>query len=100
MLPYIGEALFNEPRGRPLALVQFGASLVFASMFVYAWSGGNADGARWVLFPVVGTSLSGIAESLPETRRRAAGVLRVAGILVLLCLVIAPVAGFEFIIGG
>ncbi|WP_254767263.1 hypothetical protein [Salinilacihabitans rarus] len=100
MLSYITEVLFNEPQGRPLALFQFGVSLTLLCMFVYAWSVGDAGATRWLLFIVVGTALSGIAESLPESRRQSAGVLRFAGILVLLILVAAPFVDLEFIIGG
>ncbi|QLC33124.1 hypothetical protein EFA46_002500 [Halarchaeum sp. CBA1220] len=100
MVPYLSEVLFNEPQGRPLAPVQFGASFLFSSMFVYAWSVGEAGAARWLLFLVVGTALSGAAESLPENRRRAAGALRFAGVLALLALVVAPLAGFAVVIGG
>ena len=69
-------------------------------MFAYAWSVGNAGETRWLLFLVVGTALSGIAESLPENWRQAAGVFRLAGILVLLILVTAPFTGLKVIIGG
>mgnify|MGYP000563184570 CR=1 FL=1 len=100
MAPYISEMLFNEPQGRPLALLQFGVSLTFLCMFVYTWSVGDAGDSRWLLFLVVGTALSGIAESLPKNRRQAAGVLRFAGILVLVILVAAPFIGFNFIRPG
>jgi len=100
ILPYISEVLFKEPQGRPLALLQFGVSLTFLCMFAYTWSVGNAGDTRWLLFLVVGTALSGIAESLPENRRQAAGVFRLAGILVLLILLTAPFTGLKIIIGG
>ncbi|WP_424014444.1 hypothetical protein ACOZ35_15725 [Halorubrum xinjiangense] len=91
MVPYVSDVLFNEPQGRGVALVQFGASLIFLCLFVYVWSAGDAADARWILFLVVGSALSGIAESLPEDWRRTAGVLRAAGILVLLTLVATAV---------
>ena len=100
MISYLSEVLFNEPQGRPFALFQFGVSLTFLSMFVYTWSVGDAGEIRWLLFLIVGTVLSGVAESLPENRRQVAGVLRFAGVLVLLVLVAAPFADFEFIVGG
>lgn len=99
MPPYVDEVLFNEPQGPPIALVQFGASLAFLGLFAYAWSRGGAGAAGWLLFLVVGTTLSGIAESLPGNRRRAAGVLRLGAILVLLTLVAAPFVGFESVFG-
>ena len=100
MLPYIRGVLFNEPRGRPLALIQFGGSLVLFCMFVYFWSVGDAGESQWLLFFVVGNALSGIAESLPENRRQAAGVLRLIAILVFLTLVAALLTDFNFIIRG
>jgi hypothetical protein len=83
-----------------MALIQFGLSLTFSCMFVYAWSVGDAGETRWLLFMIVGTALSGIAESLPETQLRAVGVLRFAAVLVLLCVVAAPFLGLEFFSGG
>jgi hypothetical protein len=100
MVPYISDVLFNEPQGRPNSLVQFGASLTFLCIFVYAWSVGDAGEVLWVLFLIVGTGLSGIAESLPENRRQAAGVLRFAGILVLLLLLLSGFLRPEFLVGG
>ena len=47
---------------------------------------------------VVGTALSGIAESLPENRKQATSVLRFVAVLVLLILVVAPFASLEFIV--
>jgi len=100
MVPYISETLLNEPQGRPLALVQFGVSLTFLCMFAYTASTGSAGDARWILVLVVGTALSGTAESLPKNWRQAAGVLRFAAILAFGILVAAPFVGFRFIIGG
>jgi hypothetical protein len=100
MVPYISDVLFNEPQGRPNSLVQFGASLTFLCIFVYAWSVGDVGEVLWILFLIIGTALSGIAESLPENRRQAAGVLRFAGILVLLILLLSGFLRLEFLIGG
>ena len=100
MIPYISDVLFNEPQGRPTSLVQFGASLSFLCIFVYVWSVGDAGEVLWVLFLIVGTALSGIAESLPENRRQAAGILRFAGILVLLLLLLSGFFRLDFLIGG
>ena len=98
MVPYVSDVLFNEPQGRPSSLVQFGASFSFLCIFVYAWSVGDAGEVPWVLFFVVGTALSGIAESLPKTRRRAAGLLRLTAILVLVCLLAIMFLAPEYII--
>ncbi|AGB33838.1 hypothetical protein C488_07932 [Natrinema pellirubrum DSM 15624] len=99
MVPYISDVLFNEPQGWPSSLVQFGASFSFLCIFVYAWSVGDAGEVPWVLFFIVGTALSGIAESLPKTRRRAAGLLRLTAILVLVCFLAIMFLVPEYIIG-
>ncbi|ELZ16809.1 hypothetical protein C477_14388 [Haloterrigena salina JCM 13891] len=100
MVPYISDVLFDEPQGRPNSLIQFGLSLTFLCIFVYAWSVGDVGDVLWVLFLIVGTALSGIAESLPKNRRQAAVVLRFAGILVLLILLLSVFLRFDFLIGG
>jgi hypothetical protein len=100
MVPYISDVLFTEPQGRPTSLVQFGASLSFVCIFVYAWSVGDAGEFLWILFLITGAVLSGIAESLPENRRRAAGVLRFAGIFVLLLLLLSGLLRLDVLIGG
>ncbi|MBB6647465.1 hypothetical protein [Halobellus ruber] len=99
MVPYISDVLFNEPRGRPNSLIQFGASLSFLCIFVYVWSVGEAGEVPWVLFLIVGTALSGIAESLPKPRRWAAGLLRLTAILVLVCLLAITFLAPDYIIG-
>ena len=100
MVPYISDVLFNEPQGRPNSLVQFGLSLSFLCIFVYAWSVGEAGVVvPWVLFFIVGTALSGIAESLPKTRRRGAGLLRLTAILVLACFLAMMFLAPEYVIG-
>ncbi|QLK27513.1 hypothetical protein HYG81_07905 [Natrinema zhouii] len=100
MVPYISDVLFNEPQGHPNSLIQFGLSLTFLCIFVYGSSVGDAGEFLWVLFLIVGSALFGIAESLPENRRQAAGVLRFAGILVLLILLLSGFLRLEFLIGG
>ncbi len=100
MVPYISDVLFNEPQGRASSLVQFGLSLSFLCIFVYAWSVGEAGAVvPWVLFFVAGTALSGIAESLPKNRRRAAGLLRLTAILVFVCFLAIMVLAPEYITG-
>ncbi|WP_161569921.1 hypothetical protein [Salinigranum halophilum] len=44
-------------------------------------------------------ALSGIVESLPTDRPRAAGVLRVAATVALSCLLAAPLFAPEFVVG-
>jgi len=95
----INEVVFSKPSGRPTALVQFAGSLIFLGLYVYSWIEGNADSSNWLLIMVVGSTLAGIAESLPENRRQTAGALRLAAILVLLYLIAAVIFTPEAIIG-
>lgn len=99
MSSIVDDLVFSEPSGRGNALVMFAQALVFASLYVYIVIRGDPASARWLLFMIVGTVLSGIAESLPKDRRRAAGTLRVAAILVLVCL-LATVALIPEIVAG
>ncbi|RLM71343.1 hypothetical protein DVK05_01600 [Halorubrum sp. Atlit-8R] len=100
MVPHISDVLFNEPQGRPVSLVQFGASVFYLCLFAYAWSVGETGAVvPWLLFFVVGTALSGIAESLPKARRRAAGLLRLTAVLVLACFLAILFLAPESIIG-
>jgi preprotein translocase subunit SecG len=69
-------------------------------VFVYAWSVGEAGAVvPWVLFFIAGTALSGIAESLPRTKRRAAGLLRLTAVLVFVCFLVVMFLAPEYIIG-
>lgn len=82
----IGELLFGAPSGRLTALVMFSGSLVFLSTYVYFGVLGESA-SIYEVFLSVGFALSGIAESLPKDRRRAAGVLRIAAVLVVASLI-------------
>ncbi|WP_313691859.1 hypothetical protein [Halorarum halobium] len=95
----ISQVLFSEPSGRRQAIVMFAGTFVFSSLYAYNVVRGDASSANWLPFMIGGTALSGIAESLPEHRRRAAGILRVTAILLLLCLVVTIVVAPEFIVG-
>jgi hypothetical protein len=98
MIPFIREVLLNEPQGRPNSLVQLGSSLCLSCLFVYYWTVGSAGEVLFVLFLVVGSALSGIAESLPENRRRVAGVLRLIALLVLVSSIVFLIITPELII--
>lgn len=60
----------------------FAGALVFSGPYVYSATVGAPSSNGWLRFMIVGSAPSGIAESLPADRRRAAGVLRVTAILV------------------
>ncbi|RDZ44942.1 hypothetical protein C5B91_08645 [Haloferax sp. Atlit-10N] len=82
----VNETVFSEPSGGLFPVVQLCGALVFSGLYwQYAVVEQSLSGG-WLLFMIAGTALSGLAESLPKHRRRAAGVLRVAAILVLTCL--------------
>ena len=97
MITYISDVLFKEPQGRPESLVGLGLSLIFLCVFVYAWSVSLAGEVLWVLFIIVGTALFGIAESLPENRRHAAGVLRFMGHVVSVSLLVMIIVTPELV---
>ncbi|EMA08202.1 hypothetical protein [Haloferax denitrificans] len=82
----VDETVFSEPSGGLFPAVQLCGALVMSGLFwQYAVVEQSMSGG-WLLFMIAGTALSGIAESLPKDRRRAAGVLRLAAVLVLTCL--------------
>ncbi|MFC3960003.1 hypothetical protein [Halovivax cerinus] len=95
----IGDVVFSEPAGRPFALVQLCSALLISSLYVYYAVLGNSTVGRFVLFMIAGTALSGIAESLPKTRRRATGILRVTAILVFVCLLATISVAPEAVMG-
>ncbi|RKS81685.1 hypothetical protein BDK61_0979 [Haloarcula quadrata] len=92
----ISNTVFSEPSGPRIALIHFAGSLVFAGLYVSAWSTDGSAAATWLLAMVVGTGLAGIAEALPKHRRQLAGVLRSIATLVFFCIVVAAlvVPGF------
>lgn len=98
MYTRIREFVFSEPAGRPNALVMFSGSLVFLSIYVY-YDILRDSPSVFALVMAVGFAMSGIAESLPEERRRAAGGLRVTAVLLLLGLVALTIFTPELILG-
>ncbi|ADJ14957.1 hypothetical protein C497_14862 [Halalkalicoccus jeotgali B3] len=78
----------------------FTSALFFSILYVYNGAAGGFSSASWLLFMVVGTVLSGIAESLLAGRWRAAGLLRVIAVLVLLSMLAIVVFAPDLIVGG
>ncbi|MFC7251810.1 hypothetical protein ACFQJ5_19460 [Halomicroarcula sp. GCM10025324] len=99
MPSFIKQIIFSEPSGRPNSLVQFTASFVFLGIYLYYWAGGHGNSVSWILVMMIGSALSGIAESLPKDQQRAAGILRGTAVTVFLCLLAATVFAPEFIVG-
>jgi hypothetical protein len=96
----INEHVFREPDGRPVTLVYFGAAVAFLSMEVYYdWFLGSTSSGRSGLMLMVLFGLLGIAESLPESRRQIAGILRLTVLFLFLCLLVATVFAPGFIYG-
>ncbi|WP_277554827.1 hypothetical protein [Halobaculum limi] len=93
----IDKTVFSEPSGQPIGAIQLCAALIFSGIYGYAMFVENATLGSWLLFMIAGSALSGIAESLPKNRRQAAGVLRLTGIFVLLCLIVAVFFVPEFV---
>jgi len=80
----LDKTVFSEPSGCPVALVQLCAALSLSGVYGFYLVVGDAIPPSFLLFIIAGMALSGIAESLPKTRRRAAVFLRLLGIFVLL----------------
>jgi hypothetical protein len=94
----IRDVVFSEPSGRLHAFVMFAGSLVMLSIYIYY------DILRGVpdlnsLVMAVGFALSGLAESLPTERRRMAGGLRVAAILLLTGLLGLTIVAPDVVLG-
>ena len=82
----INEVVFSEPSGRPSSTVQFTGAVIFLGLYSYTWIEGNGNPSNWLLFMIIGSFLSGIAESLPKNRKFTAGIVRLTAITVLMCL--------------
>ncbi|RDZ35624.1 hypothetical protein C5B89_17975 [Haloferax sp. Atlit-47N] len=82
----VDDLMFNEPSGKPFGVIQLCGALIFSGFYLYAMVVENSTMGSWLLFMAAGSALSGIAESLPKSRRRTAGILRLTGIFVLMCL--------------
>jgi hypothetical protein len=82
----LDDTLFSEPSGNRIALIHFGSAVVFTLILVRSWLRDPPLTNYWLLFMIVGTALAGVAEALPIERTRAAGVLRLAGIGTLVCM--------------
>ena len=78
----IDKTLFGES-SRRLALVNLCGALLLAGQQGYYVVVEGATPFYAILFLIAGMALSGIAESLPDPRRRAAGVLRLTALVVL-----------------
>jgi hypothetical protein len=91
------DTLFSEPAGRPQTLVMGAGALVLSSFVIYGYAFGDS-GLTGSLVMAAGFALSGLAESLPADRRRAAGGLRISAIVLLLSLVAAVVLAPEYIV--
>ena len=83
----IDETVFSEP-SRGVGLVFLCGALLLAGQQAYYVIVEGATPFYASLFLIAGMALSGIAESLPKPRRRAAGVLRLTAIAVLVSLLV------------
>ena len=81
------ETVFGEP-SRGLGLVFLCGALLIAGQQAYYVILKGATPYSAVLFISAGMALSGIAESLPRSRRRASGALRLTAIAVLVSLLV------------
>ncbi|WP_135854018.1 hypothetical protein [Halorussus salinus] len=92
----IDETVFGEP-SRGVGLVFLCGALLMAGQQGYYVIVGGATPFYAGLFVIAGMALSGIAESLPEPRRRAAGVLRLTALVVLVSMLVIMVVTPELI---
>jgi hypothetical protein len=83
----IDETVFSEP-SRRVGLVFLCGALLLAGQQAYYVIVEGATPFYASLFLITGMALSGIAESLPKSRRRAAGILRLTAIAVLVSLLV------------
>jgi hypothetical protein len=97
MIPYISKVVFSEPQGHPNSTVQLGVSLLYLCLFVYFSSVGSVGEFLFIPFLIVGTALSGIADSMPESRRQAAGVLRLTALVVLVSMIVITIVTPELV---
>ena len=93
----ISDVLFSDPSGRRHAVVMFSGALLFSSLYVYNGLAAGSFSVSWLVFMIAGSILSGIAESFPKYRRRAAGIFRLTAILVVLYLLALLVLPGSFI---
>jgi O-antigen ligase len=80
----IDDAVFREPVGGLFAGIQFCGALLLIGLYAYSTIWTTSTVGSGGVFVGVGMGLSGLAECLPNSRRRTAGVLRPTAILVLL----------------
>jgi uncharacterized membrane protein len=93
----VDQTVFSEPSGRPLGVVYLCGALLLSGAYGYYAVVGAVTPTSSVLFLSAGLALSGIAESLAKTRRRAAGVLRLTAISVLVSLLVIIAFAPEFL---
>lgn len=99
MSSIIDRTVFSEPSGRPVAIVQLCAALSLLGVYGFYLVVGDAIPPSFLLFIIAGTALSGIAESLPKNRRRAAIFLRLLGIFVLVSALVMMTFAPELLFG-
>ena len=92
----IDETVFGEP-SRGLGLVFLCGALLLAGQQGYYVIVKGATPFYAGLFLIAGMAFSGIAESLPKPRRRAAGVLRLTALVVLVSMLVIGVVTPELI---
>jgi hypothetical protein len=93
----IDETVFGEP-SRGLAVVYLCGALLLAGQQGYYVIVEGATPSSAGLLLSAGMALSGIGESLPKPRRRAAGVLRLTALVVLVSLLVILLVTPELLI--
>jgi hypothetical protein len=82
----VDDTLFSEPSGNGVTLVHFGSAVVYTLILAWSWRQAGPLTNYWLVFMIFGTALAGVAEALPTEHTRAAGLVRLAGIGTIGCL--------------
>lgn len=89
--------LFREPDGRQKGLLF--SLFAFVCILGWVYFGIVLDGPHNMLFLGIAFAFSGVAEFLPPSRRRSAGVLRILGLSTLVVFVVLLISVPESIWG-
>lgn len=89
--------LFREPDGRRKGLLF--SLLSFVCLLGWLYFGVVLDGPHFLLFLGISLAFSGLAESLPPSRQRSAGALRILGLGILVVFLVLLTLAPESILG-
>ena len=93
----VRQYVFRTPDGRKKSF----PSLLLSAFSLLAWGyfAIGHDGSHTLLFMSIGFGLAGLAESLPPSQRRSAGILRIVAVSTMILLLCLLAASPELILG-